>query len=185
MAPRDKKKEISSMCRRVICKCDQRIKRIRPTHAPLCFFPATLLIFGYSTNVSRAVYQGLAPTHPFKLASVSIDHTYQRITYLDTLVDLSPGTFEQYQKVQANKWLSDKFPNKKDKSADNEAHCDDDYFYTYEEFPVETGENFFDADEDIDFELSVNLCNIPNLDSIYQGRRVVDGTGTDYMCNST
>jgi hypothetical protein len=31
----------------------------------------------------------------------------------------------------------------------------------------------------------VNLCDVLNLDSIYQGRRVVDFTGTDSTCNST
>jgi hypothetical protein len=110
---------------------------------------------------------------------------YQYITYMDMLVDLSPGTFSQYQKVQANKWLLEAFPNKKDKSTDKEENCDDNYLDTYEEFPVETGVNFFDAEEEIDFEPSVSLCDVLNMDSICQGIIVLDFTGTDYACNST
>jgi hypothetical protein len=32
---------------------------------------------------------------------------------------------------------------------------------------------------------STNLCNVLNLDSIYQGRRVIDCTGTSYACEAT
>jgi hypothetical protein len=122
--------------------------------------------------VSSAIYQGLAPQHPIALASESIADTHRRIKHLDTLVDLSPGTFSQYQKLQANKWLLETLPK------ENKVHCDDYYFDTYEEFPVETGD-FFDSEGEIDFEPCVNLLDVLNLDSIYQGLRVVDWTGTD------
>jgi hypothetical protein len=184
-APRNKEnkeKKKSFVPRRVVRKCNESIKRIRPHLPALYFFPAWWLIFGTSINVSRATYQGLAPTHPIELASASIADTHRRVNYLDTLVDLSPGTFSQYQKLQANKWLLETFPKEKEKE---EVHCDDDYFDTYEEFPVETGENFFDAEEEIDLEPCLNLCDVLNLDSIYQGRRVVDCTGTNYTCNPT
>jgi hypothetical protein len=71
------------------------------------------LVFAGSINVSPAAYQGLAPTHPFELASARIATTHERITYLDDLVDLSPGTFAQYQRLKASKWLSETFPKKK------------------------------------------------------------------------
>jgi hypothetical protein len=135
--------------------------------------------------MSRATYQGISLHHPIELASASISDTHRHIKYLDRLVDLSPGTFSQYQKLQANKWLLETFRKEKKETACNEVHCDDDYVDSYEEFPVDTGEIFFDSEGEIDFEPYVNLCDVLNLDSIYQGRRVVDCTGTDSTCNST
>jgi hypothetical protein len=132
----DKDKNRPRVCRDVMRKCDKRIKHIRPSHAALYFFPAMWLIFAGSINVSQAAYQGLAPVHPFELASARITTTHERITYLDKLVDLSPGTFAQYQKFKTNKWLSETFPKKKEMKP----HCPDDYFDTYEEFPVKTGQ---------------------------------------------
>jgi hypothetical protein len=139
------------------------------------------IIFAGSINVSRAAYQGLAPVHPFDLASAKISTTHEQITHLDKLVDLSPGTFAQYQKLKTNKWLSETFPKKKEK----ESHCADDYFDTYEEFPVKTGQCFFDAKEEIDLDPSTNLCDVMYLDSIYQGRLIIDCTGKTYACEAT
>jgi hypothetical protein len=177
----DKDKNIPRVCRDVMRKCDRRIKRIRPSHAALYFFLAMWLIFAGSINVSWAAYQGLAPVHPFDLASARITTTYGRITHLDKLVDLSPGAFAQYQKLKTKKWLSETFPKKKEK----ESHCADDYFDTYEEFPVETGQYFFDVKEETDLDPSTHLCDVLNLDSIYQGRRVIDCKGTTYACEAT
>jgi hypothetical protein len=56
---------------------------------------------------------------------------------------------------------------------EKEYHCADDYFDTY------------DAKEEIDLDPSTNLCDVLNLDSIYQGRRVIDCTGTTYACEAT
>jgi hypothetical protein len=50
---------------------------------------------------------------------------------------------------------------------------------------VETGENVFDSEEEIEFELSTNLCDVLDLDSIYQGRRVIECAGTSYVCEAT
>jgi hypothetical protein len=122
-APTDKDKGRPRVCRGVMRKCDRRIKHIRPSYAALYFFPAMWPIFAGSINLYRDAYQGLAPTHPFELASARIATTHERITYLDDIVDLSPGTFAQYQRFKASKWLSMTFPKKKEK----ESHCDDDY----------------------------------------------------------
>jgi hypothetical protein len=184
-APHNKEKKQSLVPHQVVRKYNQINKRIPPYLQALYFFPAWWLIFGNSISVSCAAYRGLAPNHPIELASASIADTHRRIKYLDTLIDLYPGTFSQYQKLQANKWLLETFPNEKKETTCKEVHCDDDYFDTYEEFPVETGENFFDAQKEIDFEPCVNLCDVLNLDSIYQGRRVVVCTGTDSTCNFT
>jgi hypothetical protein len=99
--------------------------------------------------VDRAASNGHAPTHPFQLLSNSVEQTYRRIQHIDTLIDLSPGTFTQYQALQAKKWLSETFP--KSKKEPEERHCDDDYFDTYQDFPVETGDHFFDAEQELEF----------------------------------
>jgi hypothetical protein len=111
--PTDKDKNRPRVCGGVMRKCDRRIKHIRPSHAALYFFPAMWLIFAGWINVSWAAYQGLAPVHPFELASAGITTTHERIAHLDNIVDLSPGTFAQYQKMKANKWLSETFPKNK------------------------------------------------------------------------
>jgi hypothetical protein len=108
--PVDKKKYRPSVCRSVMRKCDRRIKRIRPSHAALYFFPAMWLIFSGSISVYHAAYQGLVPTHPFELAYTSIVSTYECIMHLDMIVDLYPGTFAQHRKLQARNWLSETFP---------------------------------------------------------------------------
>jgi hypothetical protein len=64
-----------------------------------------------------------------------------------------------------------------------EYHCDSDYFDTYEDFPVETGEYFFDAEEEIDLDPVTDLCDVLNLDSIYKSRTVVD-CSTQLTCES-
>jgi hypothetical protein len=184
-APRNKEKEQSLVPRQLVRKCNQRIKRILPNLQSLYFFPAWWLIFENSVSMSSATYQAFAPLHPIAIASANIADTHRRIKHLDTLVDLSPGTFSQYQKLQAKKWLLETFPKERKTTSCNEVHCDNDYFDTYEEFPVETGEHFFDSEGEIDVEPCANLCDVLNLDSIYQGRRVVDCTGTDSTCNST
>jgi hypothetical protein len=122
--------------------------------------------------VDRAAYNGHAPTHPFQLLSNSVEQTYRRIQHLDTLVDLSPGTFTQYQALQAKKWWSEIFP--KSKKELEERHCDDDYFDTYQDFPVETGDHLFDAEQELEFDENENLCDVLNLDSIYKSRAIVD-----------
>jgi hypothetical protein len=99
----------------------------------------------------------------------------RRIQHLDTLVDLSPGTFTQYQTLQAKKWWSETFPKSKKKP--EERHCDDDYFDTYQKFPVETGDHFFDTEQELEFDENENLCYVLNLDSIYKSRAIVNFTG--------
>jgi hypothetical protein len=92
---------------------------------------------------------------------------------------MSPSTFTQYQKLQAKKWWSEVFP--KDEVDKKELHCDNDYFDTYQDLPVETGDHFFDEEEEgFDLEPDEKICDIRNLDSIYKSRTVVECTeGTE------
>jgi hypothetical protein len=64
-----------------------------------------------------------------------------------------------------------------------ESHRDSDYFDTYEDFSVETGEYFFDAEEEIDLDPVTDLCDVLNLDSIYKSRTVVE-CSTQLTCES-
>jgi hypothetical protein len=109
-APRNKEKKQSWVPRRLVLTCNQRIKRIQLHLQSLYFFPAWWLIFGDSGSMYRATFQGLALHHPIEIASASIADTHRRINHLDRLVGLSPGTFSQYQKLQAKKWLLETFP---------------------------------------------------------------------------
>jgi hypothetical protein len=49
---------------------------------------------------------------------------------------------------------------------------------------VETGEYFFDAEEEIDLDPVTYLCDVMNLDSIYKSRTVVD-CSTELTCDSS
>jgi hypothetical protein len=95
------KNKISSVPRSVRRKSDRRLNLIRPNHLPLYFFLASWLVLSGTICVDCAAYNGHAHTHPLQLLSNSVEQTYRRIQNLDTLVDLSPGTFTQYQALQA------------------------------------------------------------------------------------
>jgi hypothetical protein len=84
--------------------------------------------------------------------------------------------------------VSETWPHETSKSdlSQCDPHCDEDYFDTYDEFPVETGDYYFDAEEEIEFEASANLCeDLLDLHSIYNTRTVVDCAGTEDTCDPT
>jgi hypothetical protein len=61
--------------------------------------------------------------------------------------------------LKAQEWRSETFPRAK-VTMEIESHCHSDYFDTYEDFPVETGEYFFDAEEEIDLDPVTDLCDV-------------------------
>jgi hypothetical protein len=99
---------------RTVCrKSVRRARRLLPSHEALFYFSVSWLIFSNAICVSHEAYQGAITMHPFERASQSIASTRHRIVYLETLVDLSPGTFLQYQKSKAQEWRSEKCPRAK------------------------------------------------------------------------
>jgi hypothetical protein len=97
---RDRKPR-ASVSRGVFRKILRRADILLPLHDAMFLFTSSWLIFSNAICVSHEAYQGATPMHPFERASQSIASTRHRIDYLDTLVDLSPGTFVQYQKLKA------------------------------------------------------------------------------------
>jgi hypothetical protein len=97
MPPVKTKDKINSVPPSVRRKSDRRVNRIHPNHMPLYFFLASWLVLSETIRVDRVAYNGQAPTHPFQLLSNIVKQTHRRIQHLNTLVDLSPGTFTQYQ----------------------------------------------------------------------------------------
>jgi hypothetical protein len=165
----------SSVSQSVFRKSVRRAGLLIPSHEALFLFATSWLIFSSAICVSHEAYQGAIPMHPFERASQSISSTRHQIDYLNTIVDLSPGTVVQYKKLKAREWRSETFPRAK-VTMEIESHCDSDSFDTYEDFPVETGEYFFDAEEEIDLDPVTDLCDLLNLDSIYKSRTVVGCT---------
>jgi hypothetical protein len=81
-------------------KCTRRIKRIRPYHQAMFFFPDGWLILTGSVSELASARNG-AQEHPFHRASASIAGTFQRIAHLHSMVDLSPSVFVQFHKIKA------------------------------------------------------------------------------------
>jgi hypothetical protein len=102
---------------------------------------------------------------------------YHRIDALSAMVDLSPGTFVQYQGIEGRELLLEL--SKEEMMPCTEAHLDE-FFYSYENLP-EHSEMCFDAYE----ELALEDCEyekIPldlGLDSMYIPRVLVEYTNKD------
>jgi hypothetical protein len=145
-----KKKKLTSVPRFMVRKSNGKSNRIHPSNPFLYFFLASWIALPGTICIDRVAYTGQAPTHPLKVVANISDQTHRYIQCLDTLEDLSPGSFHQNEKLQANKWWSEMLP--KSKEEDTESHCDDHYVDAYQDFLVEIGDRFFDAEQEIAFD---------------------------------
>jgi hypothetical protein len=105
--------------------------------------------------VSKELYQGHTPEHPFYLVSQQLAGTYTRMEALYRLVVLSPGVLLQYQKVQAQQlWLEMRPKQEKSNEYEKQEEIDrhlDEFFNTYQELPfkIEENEEFLDCRDDL------------------------------------
>jgi hypothetical protein len=96
--------------------------------------------------------------HPFSVITSQVCHTYRRIDALSSMVDLSPGTFSQYQGIKGRElWLD--VHGHEDESIPKDVLHLEDYFDSYEDLPIYR-EAFFDTREHLD---SVDYENSPRL----------------------
>jgi hypothetical protein len=56
------------------------------------------------------IYQGAQPTHPCVEARHRVLGTYKRIQHLERGLDLAPGTFLEWQKLQCKDWYDELYP---------------------------------------------------------------------------
>jgi hypothetical protein len=94
-------KEQPRIPRRILRKSTRRARTCGSWILPLYFFAASWLVFEGTVRVDSSSYQGQSPAHPFQEVKSRLSATYDRIIDLDSKVVLSPGTFVQYQSIQA------------------------------------------------------------------------------------
>jgi hypothetical protein len=129
-----------------------------------------------SVFVKTAAFQG--PAHPFSTAKMQLECTYGRILRLDTAVELSPGTFVQYNAMEAKTFWKESVTQTKFRK-ESEDHCYDNntFFNAYENLPP-FHEDFFDCFEEEKFENNEQhqVRDRLNLDYVHCARIVVDCT---------
>jgi hypothetical protein len=105
-------KEQPHVPHRILCKSARRAQTRGSWIPPLYFFAASWLVFEGTVRVDPSSYQGKCPAHPFKEVKSRLSATYVRIIDLDLKVVLSPGTFVQYQSIQAKQAWYEMYPKK-------------------------------------------------------------------------
>jgi hypothetical protein len=135
-----------SVCRRIRC---QRRPRT------LAGFPITWIILSNCVMLSLSSFQGHPPQYPIPTVTTSVRHlhacsttTFQRITALDNLVVLNIDTLLQFQSLKARTALQTLQARKPTPLVTEPIMTKgelDTFFDSYDEFPCEGGENFFDA----------------------------------------
>jgi hypothetical protein len=96
-----KTKKQPQVPRRILRKSAQRARTRGSWIPPLYFFAASWLVFEGTVRVDPSSYQGHGPSHPFEEVMSRLSAMYVRIMDLNLKVVLSPGTFVQYQSIQA------------------------------------------------------------------------------------
>jgi hypothetical protein len=86
--------------------------------------------------------------HPFSVITSQVCDTYRRIDALSSMVDLSPGTFSQYQRIKGRELWSD-VHGPEDEVIPKDVLHPEDYFDSYEDLPIYR-ETFFDTRENLD-----------------------------------
>jgi hypothetical protein len=100
------------------------------------FFISTWGAMKGSVMVSKEIYQGQNPEHPFSLVNHQLAGNYTRMEALDRLVAMSPGVLLQYQKLQAQPlWFEMRPKQEKSNKYEKQEEIDglfDEFFYTYQ-----------------------------------------------------
>jgi hypothetical protein len=124
----------------------------------LFFGCAAWLVMSSCGMVPSHIHPSKSCDHPFSLITRQVGHTYRRIDALSSMVELSPGTFAQYQGIKGRELWSDLYGPEDEVITNDVLHLDD-YFDSYEDLPIYS-EAFFDAREDLD---SDDLCYNPRV----------------------
>jgi hypothetical protein len=142
---------------------------------PLYFFAASWMVFEGTFRVDSSSYQGQSTAHPFQEVKSRLSATYVRIIDLDSKVVLSPGTFVQYQSIQAKQAWYEMYQKKSVEREMEDVVNEEEYLPCVLDnvFP-----EFLDAKDDLAIYEEHSIHNLLQLDSIYRDRFVVDTVGT-------
>jgi hypothetical protein len=151
----------------------QRHCRQRKLLGSLFFCASSWLVLSDSVH---DIYQGAQPAHPFVEARHRVLGTYRRIQSLERRLDLTPGTFLEWQKLQCKSWYDELYPQP---AAANDAIDEnemEEFFDAYEDPPVDC-EEFFDTHQ-TEGDTNYVSWDLLQLDSIYTPRMVIDCSST-------
>jgi hypothetical protein len=97
----------------------------------LFFGCAAWLVMSSCVMVPSHIHPSKSCDHPFSLITRQVRHTYRRIDALSSMVELSPGTFAQYQGIKGRKLWSDVYGPEDEVITNDVLHLDDYHMKTY------------------------------------------------------
>jgi hypothetical protein len=163
------KKELPAVPRRIRRKVHRRCGRAPRAFRSLFFCAASWLVLSDSVH---NIHQGAQPAHPFVEARHRVLGTYRRIHNLERGLDLTPGTFLEWQKLQYKDWYDDMYPQPAATNDVIDTNEMDEFFDSYEDLPVNC-EELFDTYQ-TEVETHCVSWDVLGLDAIYTPRMVID-----------
>jgi hypothetical protein len=163
------KKERPAVPRRIQRKVHRHCGQAPRAFRSIFFCAASWLVLSESVH---DIHQEAQPAHPFVEACHRMIGPYRCIQHLERGLDLTPGTFLEWQKLQCKDWYDDMYPQPAATNDVIDTNEMDEFFDSYEDLPVNV-EEFFDTYQ-TEGETHYVSWYVLGLDAIYTPCMVID-----------